>query len=382
MKIALGHSDDIDAHDAIKDVLEQCSSQLNDEVPDAAILFSGIDFEHKTLLDEIYKAYPDIKLIGCTGDAEMSSKLGIVEDSVVLACFSSKSIFFSSGVGHDVSKNVAEAARKAVESAKNILKETPKLCFVLHDTLTASGLKILSELKNNLPKDVPVLGGAAADHFRMEHSFQFSGNEVLEDSIAVLLIGGGVKFSYGVAAGRSTTGELQKVTSVIGNRVYKIGSQTAVEYYKKYLGTMDDVIGEFPLGVFDKNNKEHYLRAPSHYHEDGSVVFFADIPEGSEVQVTVANRDEIVGAVKTAYEEAIKRYPGEKPALMQVTSCAGRKSVLGTKVKKEYELLKDFIQGLFPFIGYYGFGEICPLENNQDSKFHNETIVILLLGDE
>ena len=78
----LGHSTDVDSEDAIQDIIEQCKDQLADEPPQAGILLAAVDFEYSLILDRIQTAFPDIQLIGCTTDGEMSSKaLTLIEPS-------------------------------------------------------------------------------------------------------------------------------------------------------------------------------------------------------------------------------------------------------------------------------------------------------------
>ena len=88
-KVAVGHSNDPDSDSAIEEVLEQCQTTLAGEIPAAGILFAAIDFEHSLLLNEINRAFPEIELIGCTTDAEISSVLEFEQDALTLMLFCS-----------------------------------------------------------------------------------------------------------------------------------------------------------------------------------------------------------------------------------------------------------------------------------------------------
>jgi len=72
LKIAIGHSDDIDSIDAVETVLEQCKTSLNGYTAQAGILFSSIDQDFQLIIDKINEAHPEIELIGCTTDGEFS----------------------------------------------------------------------------------------------------------------------------------------------------------------------------------------------------------------------------------------------------------------------------------------------------------------------
>ena len=66
LKIAVGHSEDVDTLIAVETVLEQCRRQLGNLVPQAGIVFAGIEYEHWKILTEIRARYPGLELVGCT----------------------------------------------------------------------------------------------------------------------------------------------------------------------------------------------------------------------------------------------------------------------------------------------------------------------------
>ena len=106
----IGHSDDIDSDGALDELIEQCTAELGDRVPQAGIMFAGHEMDHAVLLGGVCDAWPDIELIGCTTDGELSSRLGFRQDSVVLALFGSDRIEFTAGIGQDLSGDVAVRA--------------------------------------------------------------------------------------------------------------------------------------------------------------------------------------------------------------------------------------------------------------------------------
>jgi len=388
LKIALGHSDDVDSLDAIEEVLARCHAELDGAKPQAALLYTGIDFEHEVIVKAIHHAYPGILLLGCTGNAEISSKMGLQEDSVTLACIHSDQIKFALGLGEGLGGDVKGATEQAVAQAKSQLEGEPKLCFTLYESLTVSGMAVVDGLQQALGPEVPITGGSSAYQWQMKRTYQFIGDQIYSDAVGLLLLSGPVALSYGVDDGWNTMGERQSIQIGEPNRLLKIGDLSAGDFYKKYLGSLEKVTGEFPLAVFEKDrkcggedSKDYYLRSPLFYHDDGSITFGGDLPEGAEVQLTRAKRDEILGATRNAYDQAMSRFTGQSPKLVLVTSCAGRKLVLGTRTKEEINSLTELFGPDVPIIGYYGNGEVCPLQGESKACYHNETIVILILGE-
>ena len=98
LKVAIAHSIELDSQVAIHEVLDQSHEQLGDLKPQAGILLVGIDHNHTLILDRINKVYPEIELIGCTTDGELSSVHGYTDDSITLMLLCSDKLSFKAGV--------------------------------------------------------------------------------------------------------------------------------------------------------------------------------------------------------------------------------------------------------------------------------------------
>ena len=384
LKTAIAHSLELDSKDAITEVLEQCRDQLGDLKPQAGILFTGIDHNHSLILNSIDKVYPEIELIGCTTDGEISSVQGFAEDSITLMLLCSDKIFFKAGVADGISKDTATNIKKAVDSVKLKLDKEPKLCITTPSGLTASGDNIVEGLRLSLGDNFPIFGGNAGDQMRMKCTYQFYNNKVFTDAVPFILIGGPLFFSFGIETGKIPIGKKAVVTRSDNNMVYKIGKDNAIEFYKHHLGEniglVDEaMISDYPLAVFEEDNKSFYLRAPIFESGTESLRFLGNVPQGSTIQITYATRDQIVEATKTSVNSSMTGYPGTKPSAALCFSCSARKFVLGTRVKEEYDAFKKIFPDL-PVAGFYTYGEIGPLGRNKPARFHNETFISLILG--
>lgn len=381
--VAIGHSEDVNSLDAAQEVLAQCKKSLKDLSPQAGILYSAIDFEHQVILDEINKTYPDIELTGCTTDGELSSVSGFLEDSISLILFYSDDIQIKVGIGRNISQNLDSAIKTAVEEAKSGIEEDIKFCVTLPESLTVSGVSILESLKEVLGVKIPIFGGLAADQWRTKQTYQFYKNEVLSDSVPILLFAGDLMFSFGVSSGWKPLGKQMTVTKVDKNILYEVNDEPVLDFFKAYLGYHSLTPGEYPLAVFETEGEGFYLRSAIKYDEDiKSITFAGDIPLNSLVQLTQASSTEIIDATKESISQALSTYPGEEPDFALVFSCAARKAMLGINTSQEYDNLKGSASKKFPkhICGFYSYGEIAPLKERQPSRFHNSTFVILLAG--
>lgn len=379
LKIAVGHSDDPDSLEAAHDVLEQCQTSLAGKNPQAGILFAAIDFDHQLILNCINEAFPDIELIGGTTDGEVSSVLGFQQDSLTLMLFCSDEIEICAAVGRNVSQDPVAIAQQTIEASKLRLKTPPRLCIAIPESLTTSASLILQGLKTALPS-VPIFGGATADQTKMQCTYQFYKTEVLSNSVPLLLFGGNLLFSHGVASGWNPIGKRSTVTKVDHNIIYEIDGEPAHNFYHHYL---NDFVPDaaYPLAVFPPGEDTFFLRGAIGYDQElGSITVSGDVPEHSTVQITQAAHTDIVSASKTAFDHALSTYPGIEPAAALFFSCAWRRWILGTQTDQEYATIAAALTQPLPSCGFYTYGEIAPLRDHGPTFIHNTTFVTLLLG--
>jgi hypothetical protein len=382
LKVGIGHSDDPDTQAAIDEVLDQCRQGIpQPEQVQAGVLFAALDFDHEAVLAAVHDAFPKIELIGGTTDGELSSVLGFQEDSLTLMVFSSDVLEIRSGLGERASENIEAAVAAAVQSALKKTSLPPRLCVTVPESLTVSGVSIVDNFIKILGEDIPVLGGTAGDQMQIQQTYQFCGRSVYSDAVPILIFSGDLLFSHGIASGWKPLGHAAVATHTEGNVVFRIGEETAAQYYANYINK-ETFSQEYPLAIWESpESDQFYLRAPFQFDlEKGSVTFLGDVPQGSLVQITSSNRDEVLEAASDAYHKALQDYPGNEPEAAMVFSCAARHIVLGTRTNEEYENFRKASPTVIPSCGFYTYGEIAPLAKGKNSQFHNETVVVLLLG--
>ncbi len=379
-KAAVGHSNDPDSVAASQEILAQCREQLAGQCPQAGLLFAAPDFEHGLILQAIARQFPGIALIGGTSDGEISSLLKFQQDSVTLIVFCSDEVEFCAAVGRNLSKAPGAIAQQTAAIAQAKMKAPPGLCLTVPESLTASGVEILSGLKQGLSKDVVIVGGTTTDNWVFESTYQFFGEEVLQDALPVLLLSA-LHLGHGVSTGWTPVGRKSIVTKVSGNVLYEIDGQPALSFYQDYLGDIRPST-EYRLAVFEPASGHWYMRTSNGSYDatTGSITFFADIPEQSAIQIVRSERDEIVDSARVSATAARANYSGETPAAALFFSCTGRLQRLGTRTPEEYQSVQTVLAPDIPCCGFYTNGEIAPIYAQGESQFHNETFVTLLLG--
>ena len=383
LKIAVGHSEDVDTLIAVETVLDQCRRQLGTLEPQAGIVLAGIDYEHSEILTEIRARYPRLELVGCTTAGELSSISGNSDDSVALLLIYSDTLEIKSVVGRQISENPPVAIRSALDQVRRSESRSPSLCLIFPDSYNPSFQAIVDSLNTEIGPQCPIFGGGAGTLESDKEPLQFYNDEVLQNALPLLLFYGELAFEFDVNNSWRPLGMRVRVAEVSGTAVQKIGDMKALDFYRYYVGPHGNPAAEFPLAVFDDDENQFYVRAPVGFDEDsGSVSFAGPIPEGATVQLTEATREQMVEFTQTSIEAAFSQITQRwQPAAALVFSCVTRKGILGTRTPEELHILKNHLPAHVPILGFYSFGEFSPLQKNQISRMHSSTMVTLLLGE-
>jgi hypothetical protein len=388
-RMAVGHSDDIDLDDALATVFDECDAALDGARPCAGLLLASWDADHRAMVDSIRGHYPGIELAGTTSLGEMSSVLGFSEDSVGLALFASDAVDITAGLGRDVTTDPVGAVRSAVADARSRTAQAPSLCVAMPTVAAVEASVIIDALRAELGPDVPIFGGGAAPQDatadprdRRGEGRQIVGDVVTEGAIAILLISGPLAYSFGVDTGWRGVGPRATITQVSDAGVVEIDGRPAIDFYERYLGIAAPAIAN-PVAVFETPDADRcYLRTPIAYdRETGCILFFGAIPEGATVQLTLASTEEIFDGARASIGDALASFPaGRTPEAALVYSCATRRFLLGTRVAGEIDVVRSALGAATPVAGLYCMGEIAPQAAGERSRFHNATLVSILLG--
>ena len=263
LRMAVGHSDDVDAADAIAIAIDQCRDQLDGLAPQAGFLVAAFDSFDPSLVATVRDAFPGCALMGSTSSAEMSSTSGYLEDSVSLALFASDDIDITAGLGLGLDRDVDGACRAAIAEARSKSDRDPKICVVFADAGIVEPQRTLDALAAALPDGVVVVGGGSAWHDvgSGAPSWQFCNERVTSEGVAVLLFSGPVAYSIAVGTGWRSLGASGVITRSAPRQIDEIDGRPAVEFLARYLDVTGPAAFGNPLAVREVGANESYLRA-------------------------------------------------------------------------------------------------------------------------
>ncbi|MCG8343120.1 MAG: FIST C-terminal domain-containing protein [Chlorobiales bacterium] len=378
---------------------EACRLALEktDGKADILIVFGAMRFNHKVLLSGIVAVAGEVPMVGGTTAGEISHE-GFSEGSAVIMAITSEGLNMHAGIGLHMSRDEEACARSLIEDIRSrAVIEKGSSLLVFPNGMGGDGLKVLKGLQGVLGEDFEVAGGYLGDDMRFKHTFQYYNGKVYRDAIVGLLVSfkGVFRTGIGVRSGFESIGNSFYCTSSEGNVVREFDNVSALELYREFLGEerskrLPGICMEYPFGLIDEDAGSSGMR---HFQlrcglnvdkEKGTITLAASIPEGSAVTLTSGSRGDVINGALEAARQAMANLRGAKPELIVMFSCVGRRLVLGRRTTEEVDAVRKCLGYDVPIIGFYTYGEIGPIDRSveklAEAKFHNETVVLWILG--
>ncbi len=328
------------------------------------------------LQQNILNKLPNAKIIGSTTCGEISNN-GLQTNSTIIS--------FSSFDNTIIETNLIEYTQSSfttgqhiIESFSDIHSDTLKLIITFTDGLNMNGEEYLNGI-SSINDEIVISGGMAGDNALFTETFVFTEKSITNNgAVAVALYNKNLEINTNYSFNWETIGKEHLVEKSDKNRVYQIDGMTTVDFYKYYLGDdMEDLLPaigiEFPLVM--KQNNINMARAVLTKHNDGSLSFAGNIPEGSMVRFGHGDVQMIIDKGLDSVKKIIKK-PIES---IFVYSCMARKALLQNDINIELSPLKE----LAPISGFFTYGEFysdCD-QNNCTPKLLNQTMTLVTLSE-
>lgn len=389
-RIGIGFSNKSKSTEATREAAEMAKASARQDRIDAAFIFNTSYYDPKNFLPLAFDALKQTKIIG-TSTAGIILSDRIETQGIGIVTITSDEIKFESSViNHLALQNIEEAGDNfAKEAVTDYGQEQRKLFLLFINSLVPKIPLFLRGIKNQLGKNIEIIGGGSCDNFHIEKIYQYHDNQCISDGATGFLIGGYPKIKMSCKHGWMPLGKPRTVDKVEGNIIKSINGESPInayiEYFEKDMPVLmedrfNQIIVRYPLGMRtnDENNKYH-LKHIINILPDGSIVCQDQIPENSEVNIMFGNKDSCILSAENA-ARAIKDQLGDKPLkLLLIFESLFRYKILNKAAYQEIRAIKNVLGKNFPIMGIYTYGEIFTqkIKNVSAVQIQNGSIVLI-----
>ncbi|MCE9578883.1 MAG: FIST C-terminal domain-containing protein [Deltaproteobacteria bacterium] len=327
--------------------------------------------------------YPGARLVGCSTAGEVASAQ-VHDDGLVATAIELEH-------GHVVVAAVTldEAADSAALGALLASRlPHPGLVHVLivSEGLSINGSALVAGLVATLPAGVGVTGGLSGDGARFARTTVcLDGPSPTQQVVAIGLYGARLHVGCGSRGGWDPFGPERRITRSIGNVLYELDGEPALDLYKRYLAEHAAGLPAtgllFPLAIRGATG-EPVVRTILAVDETArSLTFAGDVPTGHRARLMKANVERLVDGATSAAQVALEGTGTTSPDLAILISCVGRKLVLKQRVEEELEAVRDAFGPHTAMTGFYSYGEISPFSPSSPCELHNQTMTITTISE-
>ncbi|MEI7430351.1 MAG: FIST N-terminal domain-containing protein [Betaproteobacteria bacterium] len=347
--------------------------------PDLLLVFASAELL-KTAAPLLAAAFPESRRIGCSTAGEISAA-GVTDGTcVVTAVRFDKTQLVEAATQLSSMDDSHDAGQRLAEM---LPREGLRAVLVFGQGVQINGSALLAGMCAVLGDELPITGGLAGDGAAFQQTWVLSESGAGSDTIVALgMYGENLVFGHGSFGGWSPFGPARKVTHSVGNILYALDGQPALEVYKRYLGDhAKDLPASGLLFPFAMIGKDHddvgLIRTILGVDEQGgSLTLAGEIDPEGYLKLMHASTDALVDGAEVAAEAAQAMFTGSGKGLALLVSCVGRKLVMGGRVEEEVEAVAEvFGQGAL-LAGFYSYGEISPFTSGVACKLHNQTMTI------
>lgn len=339
--------------------------------------------------DALRRLYPSACIVGCSTGGEILND-AVQDDSLVITA----AAFQTSRVreAHVTIREGEGSHTTGARLARALLNQGPNRqplvhVLVLADGVHLNGSSFIRGVGAELPRDVSVTGGLAADGEHFERTPLWANGMLgAPGALAVGFYGNDLQVGYGAVGGWNCFGPDRLVTRSEGNVLYSLDDQSALSLYKQYLGPHAEQLPAsgllFPLGIRSANGTHELVRSTLGIDEEAqSITFAGDVPEGAHVRFMKTNIERLIDGAVGAAEEAKTQMQGIPTQLALLISCVGRKWVMKQRTEEEIESVQDELGPQARLTGFYSYGEIAPTQQQLHCDLHNQTMTITTLAE-
>jgi len=388
--IGVGYSIHRNPAEAGKEAARKALEQARTAKPDFVFVFATVGYNQQMLIRSIRETTANAPLSGCSGEGIITQ--GIADETnfgvAVMAIRSDELTFYHSRV-KEIGKGADSAGERLAADIKPFLAEDSVACYLFADGLSLNFDPFLTTFEKTLQRksNLPLFGGLAADNWASQKTYQYHDDDVFSDGISCVVVSGKAEIAWGINHGCVPVGTKRTITRCKGNTIFEIDGVPALEALKEYSDEdSNDQWNKTSLNLcLGFKTPEHIKKSYGDYiirymmrrnSREGSVTIQSDVREGADLWIVRRDKELIRSGTQTISRRIKELVGAKRPKCILHFECVGRGKVVfrdREKIDLITSLQKDIGEDI-PWIGFYTYGEIGPIEGY--NCFHNFTSVV------
>ena len=325
---------------AAVNIVSDITKQLGDEEFEFLLIFFSSIYNSAAFIDGLKLHLDDIPIYGCSTAGEITPD-GISEGAIVVAGFSKLDFGHEATFIPNLDDFSIGETQTLVSEAVSTFQENRhpskphSIALMLVDGLSFKEEQLVSAINSGL-KDIPLIGGSAADGLNFEETSIINNGQIEKNAATLLLIEGRPSLNIFKSDSFIPTPVKFVVTKADPeNRiVHELNAMPAAKAYSQALGLDENELdllsfASHPLCVCFGG--ECYTRSIKDVNDDGSFSFYCAIDEG--IVFTLSDIDDMVKGISQTFD-AIKSQFGH-PQLILGFDCVLRRMMSEVNQSKE-----------------------------------------------
>ena len=383
-----GSSNAVNSQNAVRECLDLAFGEGGGADCSILVIHSTVGHNFQQVLAAAKEGCPDASVIGCTGSGVIGRE-GVSEKMRAMAIMAITgdecSVACASGLNGENSFDLGtEVATKLNGQLPGI-----NMIYVLSAGIDLSGDRVIDGVESVFGPDVPIFGATAADNGKAKGTFQFHGEQVMEDGLIMVgLADPALEVIMGIHHGSVPLEGMEfEVTKSKDNEIIELDGEPAWPALMAKVGLPPESEAGETLPItglgetLDDADREAYdnpqiLRVPIKIADDHQTFFLpASCAEGTKL--TLMQRDEqyIFEGVDRMMERMTDDLAGRQPVAVFHADCMARGRLMFNRVLKD-EIITKMQHPIsddesVPWLGVYGYSEYCRFAGK--NRFHSYT---------
>lgn len=343
--------------------------------------------------NELRIMFPAAHILGCSTGGQINNN-DVNDDEIVAAAIDFDATRLRL-CREDISDpNNSRSAGEAIGRA--LIGDELAGVFVLSDGLNVNGSELVAGIGSVIGPSIPLTGGLAGDGADFKETLVGGDCPPRPRTIAAIgFYGAAIRVGHGSAGGWDLFGPRRQVTRSVGNVLYELDGEPALDLYERYLGPeesqgLPSSALLFPIQVYDvKAPDSAVVRTVLAIDRKArSMTFAGDVPQGWTAQLMRGNLDRLAAGAADAARQARDGLAvpdlGARPdneCLSILVSCIGRRLLMGQRTIEEVEAAGAELGTDTLRLGFYSYGEISPHAKSGHCELHNQTMTVTTLAE-